>query len=326
MLLGADIHRMRAAGVEPAGGGRVDEVRRRPGYVVQLGGAQGDDRAKQLLRVGVGRVGEELARIAGLDDLARVHHRDPVAGLGDDAEVVGDQQQRGVEVAPQVGEDGEDLGLDDHVECRCRLVGDHQARLQDQRQRDHDPLPHAARELVRVLTEAGRRDAHSGKCLQRSAPHLLVIEFGSVRAQGLREVVLDREQGVEPGHRLLEDQPQLGAAQGTQLRRLQPDQVLAAEAHLAGGRRRFGQQAEYAAAQGRLAAARLAHKPHGLAGRDVERDTVDGAHRVALGAVPDPQVAQGEDRVAHRDTRRPLIAPPPVGSAAGAGAGGGSAG
>ena len=75
-------------------GRRVDQVRRRAGDVVEAGRAQRDRRPQQLARVGVGRLGEDLARVALLGDPAGVHHRDPVAGLGDDAEVVGDQQQR----------------------------------------------------------------------------------------------------------------------------------------------------------------------------------------------------------------------------------------
>ena len=45
-----------------------------------------------------------------------------------------------------------------HVERRGRLVGDQQVRLAGQRDRDHDPLPHAARQLVRVV----RADAAPG--------------------------------------------------------------------------------------------------------------------------------------------------------------------
>ena len=56
----------------------------------------------------------------------------------------------------QVGEDAQDLRLDDHVERGRRLVRDQQLRTQDERERDHDPLPHATRELVRILAEAGR--------------------------------------------------------------------------------------------------------------------------------------------------------------------------
>ena len=58
-----------------------------------------DRRAQQLPRVRVRGLGEHVARRALLDDPPGVHHRDPVAGLGDDAEVVRDQQDRGVEVA-----------------------------------------------------------------------------------------------------------------------------------------------------------------------------------------------------------------------------------
>ena len=39
-----------------------------------------------------------------LDDPPRVHHRHVVAGLGDHAEVVGDQQDRGAEASAKVGE------------------------------------------------------------------------------------------------------------------------------------------------------------------------------------------------------------------------------
>ena len=109
----------------------------------------------------MGGLGEDLAGVALLDDLAGVHDRDPVAGLGDDPEVVGDQQDRRVEVAAQVGEDAEDLRLDDHVERGRRLVGDQDLGLEHQGQRDHDPLPHPAGELVRVLAEAGPRDPHA---------------------------------------------------------------------------------------------------------------------------------------------------------------------
>jgi len=60
-------------------------------------------------------------------------------------------------------------GLDEHVQGGCRLVGHDHRRPQHERQRDHDPLPHAARELVRVLAVARRRDAHAAQRLQRTA-------------------------------------------------------------------------------------------------------------------------------------------------------------
>ena len=53
----------------------------------------------------------------------------------------------------QLVQDRHDFGLCGHVECGGRLVGQQQRRLGQQRGGDHDPLQHAARQLVRVLTQ-----------------------------------------------------------------------------------------------------------------------------------------------------------------------------
>ena len=62
--------------------------------------------------------------------------------------------------ATSVAQQVEDLRLDRHVERRRRLVGDQQLRLAGERHRDHRPLAHAARELVRVVLQPqlGARD------------------------------------------------------------------------------------------------------------------------------------------------------------------------
>ena len=60
------------------------------------------------------------------------------------------QQNRQAEAFLEAFEELQDLGLDGHVERRRRLVGDQQRRFQREAHRDHRPLAHAARELVRV--------------------------------------------------------------------------------------------------------------------------------------------------------------------------------
>ena len=64
------------------------------------------------------------------------------------------------DLAPQVVEQLEDLRLRGDVERGGGLVGDEHARAVRQRHRQHHPLAHAARELVRVVAGAprGRRD------------------------------------------------------------------------------------------------------------------------------------------------------------------------
>ena len=112
---------------------------------------------EQPLRVGVLRRVEDVRDRARLDDPARVHDRDPVAGLGQHPEVVGDQDQRQAELLAQALQQLQDLRLHDDVERRRRLVGDDQRRAAGEREGDHHPLALAARELVRVTVAQRRR-------------------------------------------------------------------------------------------------------------------------------------------------------------------------
>ena len=70
---------------------------------------------------------------------------DLVGDVGDDAQVVGDDDDRGVELGLELPDEVEDLRLDGHVERGGRLVGDQQRGAVDQGHRDHDALAHAAR-------------------------------------------------------------------------------------------------------------------------------------------------------------------------------------
>ena len=115
------------------------------------------DRLDQADRVRVARPGEELGGRRQLHDLARVHHRDPVHRLVDDAQIVGDQDQGHAELPLERHEQPEDLGLDRHVEGRGGLVGQEEPRLPGERDREHHPLPLPAGELVRVGAEPALR-------------------------------------------------------------------------------------------------------------------------------------------------------------------------
>ena len=91
-----------------------------------------------------------------LDDAARVEDRDVVGDRREDAEVVRDQDHREPVLPPQAVEQAQDPRLDGHVERRGRFVGDQQLRPAGERDRDRDPLPHAA-----ARTGAGTRAARA---------------------------------------------------------------------------------------------------------------------------------------------------------------------
>ena len=65
-------------------------------------------RSQQAFGVGMSRVGEQRLDRRLLDDLPGVHHRDPVAEVGNHAEVVGDEQDR--QVRARAGARGADRG------------------------------------------------------------------------------------------------------------------------------------------------------------------------------------------------------------------------
>ena len=173
-LLEALLERVRAARPELAALRQVDQRRRRALDRVQLlrlRPVEPRDRAEQAPGVRVLRVVEEVPLRAALDDPAGVHDEDLVGDLGDDAEVVRDQDHGRVEVVVQAVDQLEDLRLDRHVERRRRLVGDQDVRVARERHRDHRALAHAARELVRVVVDARLRvrDPDLAQQLDRAA-------------------------------------------------------------------------------------------------------------------------------------------------------------
>ena len=118
-------------------------------------------------RVRVARIVQHLRRLALLDEPAGVEHADAVAHLRDHAEVVADEEHRGLQLRLQPCDEVEHLRLDRRVEARRRLVEDQQRRILGERHRDHDALLHPAGELVRI---ALHHRARIGDLHERAAP------------------------------------------------------------------------------------------------------------------------------------------------------------
>jgi hypothetical protein len=114
---------------------------------------------------------------ARLDDAAGVHHRQFVRESGDDAEVVGDEDDAHAALLRQRLQQLDDLGLHGDVERRRGLVRDHQARLARQRHRDGHTLPESPRELVREVMRPDRRigDADLAHAIHGLRPRLLPV-------------------------------------------------------------------------------------------------------------------------------------------------------
>ena len=253
---------------------------------------------EQVLGISVLRRGEDLLRGALLDDLALRHHADPVRHLAHDAEIVGDQQHRHVELGFELEQQLEDLRLDGDVERRGRLVGDEQVGLVGERHGDHHPLPLPAGELMRVGGEPPFRilDADFGEQVEHARPRRSVGEArdgssrprrpgSSIVCSGLSEVI--------GSWKIIEIWlPRMcRSASGGSFIRSSPLKVDHA-GRMRG--RRVGEEAQDRERGHRLARARFADQRHRLALADLEGDVLHRMRDLAAGMEIDGQILDGD--------------------------------
>ena len=272
-----------------------------PGISCSRVDASAGDRAQEADRVRMLRVLVQLVDGCLFGLAAGVHHDHAIGDVGDDAEVVRDQHDRGAETVADVAHQVEDPGLDGHVERGGRLVGDQDLRVAGERDRDHHPLAHPARELVRILVHprTGRGDPHEVEQLHGSGTRG-ATRVAEVALQHLGHLAADGERGVEGRHRLLEHEGDLAAADPLELRVRRGQQVGVAEPSGAAddcGRRQEPEQREH---RHRLAAPGLADHAEHLALDERERELVDRLGGAVVGLEAHREVAHVQQRGRHQ--------------------------
>jgi len=153
------------------------------------------------------RAQENFARRALLDKTAGVEHGDAFSDLGDDAEVVRDEEKAKAKLAAKFVEQLEDLLLHGDVERRGGLVGDEQPGARGQGHGDHGALAEAPRKLMRELSgaESGLRDRRSFKGSDGASAYGFRADVRLVGADGFFDLRADAHHGIKGGHRLLEN-------------------------------------------------------------------------------------------------------------------------
>ena len=113
----------------------------------------------------------------------------------------------------------QDLRLDCHIQGGGRLIGNQQCRPAGQSHRNHHPLLHPARQLMRIFADAAFRvrDSDRTKQLDHPLPHTVSV-FRVMQPDRLSDLLTDRHHRVERGHRLLEDHAHASTALGPHLR------------------------------------------------------------------------------------------------------------
>ncbi len=222
---------------------------------------------------------EDARHRSRLDHPPGIHHRELIAHLGDDAEIVGDEDQRETVRLLQVAQHFQVLRLDRQVEAGGRLVGNQEARLAGNPDGADDALAHAARHLVRVLLEARfrRRDAHRPEQFARPVPGGRPA-LALMHPDRLGHLVADREQRVQRHHRVLQDHRDPLAADMLHLIFGFLHEILALEQHPAAddarGRRQDAHDGEGERA---FPGAAFPDNAQGLPGIEAQRHLVDSA-------------------------------------------------
>ena len=248
------------------------------------------------------RVAQHLLARALLHDRAQPHHHDAVGDLGDDAEIMGDEQHPGLLAALQFPHEFQDLGLRCDVERGGRFIGDQQCGIEHQRRGDHDALALAAGELMRIGVDhlLGIRQMHRAHDLQHALAALSLVEVG-VNLQHFADLVADPLDRIERGHRLLEhhghtraaDRAQLGVRFRGQLLALQPDRT-GLDLHCV-----LRQETHHRMRGNRFSGAGFADDADDLVGADRHVDAPHGVRPVATAPDGDGKIGDLEDGSGH---------------------------
>ena len=234
LLLRAHLGGVAAAGHEPA----TDQVS------AQVGGQPGDrvealapvlveagDRLEQGLRVGVAHRIEQVVRARALDDLAGVHDHHPVGAGGDDAHVVRDEQDGHVEASRAARR------------CRSRIWAWMVTSRAVVGSSAINSFGSQARAMAIITRWRRPPDNWCGYCWSRSSGRGMPTRRSTstarssasllgrplVDADGLGDLAPDRPRGVQRCHRVLEDHPDVVAADLAHVRLAQGDQVAAVQ-------------------------------------------------------------------------------------------------
>jgi len=232
---------------------------------------------------------EHVVYAAALDDLSRVHDAHLVGEPGDHGEIVGDPDQRRAGFAAQLLHLNRSA-LDGDIQRGRRLVGDDDLGPVQQRDRDRDPLSHAAGELMWIAAQALVRggDAHLRQRLARALPRESLVHrfMGEDRLDHL---------GIDAQHRIrvIIGSWNTIAMRLPRIRRRsrsgRPRRSFPSSRMRPPTMRRVDRPAHDRVAGHRLARTRFAHQAHDFSRRDAEADVLHRLHHALAGGEVGPQ-------------------------------------
>ena len=247
---------------------------------------QRGNRVPQSARIGMFCVVKQIIGRRAFHHPAGIHHHDAIAKAGDNAKVVADQNDRHAQLVLHFPDQFQNLRLDGHIQRGGRFVGDEKVRFGDEGHGDHDPLAHAAGELVRIhfqpmfgLGNAGFIEHGQGAIRGGGAGDFFVDH------QRLDQLLPDAQERIERGHRVLEDHGNAPAADAIELpvRASQQIHTVKKSAPAFDAARRLRHQPHDGITSDGFAGAGFADDAQSLAALQLEGDILHRAHHAVAG-------------------------------------------
>ncbi|EAQ22895.1 hypothetical protein ROS217_12206 [Roseovarius sp. 217] len=247
--------------------------------------------AEQLAGVLMLRRGKDICHRPALDNLAILHHTDPVGDALHDPQIMRDEQKTHAFFALQLRQKLQNLRLNGHIERRCRLIGNQDVGFVGQRHGDHHPLPLSTGQLMRIGPQTACRLANPHP-LQQFHDARLGRHTGQplVQLQALTQLLFQRMQRVKRCHRFLKDKADVVAAHLAQPPIIRANHFLAIVDHRSRDLCRRSQQRHGRERRNRFARATLAHNRHGFPTIKAERHAFDRRNHQPVLPKTDPQV------------------------------------
>ena len=245
---------------------------------------------------------QDLGGRSQLHELARVEHADAIGELGHRGEIVRDEHDGGPDLAVQRPHELQDMRLHDDVEGGGRLVHQEHVRLAAERHGDHDPLLHAAAQLVRIGGGDARRvvELDQPQQLVRALAGALAVH-AEMPGQHLGDLRAHRHGRIQSGGRILIDHGDAAAADPVEGGPIGAQQVDAAMDNAAGLHHGIAREVVHDGEERRrLARARLADQPHHLVGLQGEGELLDGGEEHAPDREAHREVPDLDQRIRHR--------------------------
>ncbi len=289
------------ARAEGAADGRADQARWQAGDRVERLAfwMRCGDRFEQAAGVGVPGILEKVVFGGAFDDSSGVHHVDVVTHFRHHREIVSNEYDGGAEGFLAIADEIEHLLLNGDVKSGGGLVADQELRPGDEGHGDHDALAHTAGELVRVAVDTFFRfvNADFGKGLDGA------VERGFSRdafvdLQWFGQLAADLHEGVQRGHRVLEDHRDPLAPDLAELLFRGAEEVDAVEHRGArvDAAGRLGDQAEQGVTGHRFPGAGLTDDPKRLPGLDRKGHIIDRMDNAVAGVEAGGEVLDVEER------------------------------